>query len=130
MQADRWKEQRQRLLKDQRVRGLISRRAFELFLDRGSVHGKDYEDWVQAEEEIIALLQQLIAGEIKLVAREKPAVGVATGSAPTRRVAKPVPLVSNDKKKTLETPKASKKVTLRKKSSKAPAAGSLPQPPS
>src|SRR3990172_8948 len=115
MQADRWEEQRQRLLRDERVRGLISRRAFELFLDRGSVHGKDQGDWVRAEEEIITLLQQLIASEIKLLEPKRSVARVATVTAPSRRPAKPVPPVSNAKKKTTEAPKAARKATLRKK---------------
>jgi len=30
----------------------IARRAYELFLDRGGEHGRDLEDWLQAETEI------------------------------------------------------------------------------
>ncbi len=32
----------------------IARRAFELFLARGGVHGHDLDDWFQAEREVIA----------------------------------------------------------------------------
>jgi len=35
------------------VRDLISRRAYELFELRGSVHGHDREDWLQAVSEIL-----------------------------------------------------------------------------
>ena len=35
------------------VRDLISRRAFQLFELRGSVHGHDREDWLQAVSEIL-----------------------------------------------------------------------------
>jgi hypothetical protein len=30
----------------------IGRRAFEIFLERGSVHGHDLDDWLQAEHEL------------------------------------------------------------------------------
>ena len=30
----------------------IGRRAHELFLERGSVHGHDLDDWLQAEHEL------------------------------------------------------------------------------
>jgi hypothetical protein len=30
----------------------IARRAFELFCERGSAHGHDVEDWLQAEREL------------------------------------------------------------------------------
>ena len=31
----------------------IERRAYEIFLERGSVHGHDLDDWLQAEHELI-----------------------------------------------------------------------------
>jgi DUF2934 family protein len=30
----------------------IARRAYELYIQRGSEHGKDVEDWVRAEKEL------------------------------------------------------------------------------
>jgi hypothetical protein len=30
----------------------IARRAYELFLSRGGVHGRDVEDWLTAEQEL------------------------------------------------------------------------------
>jgi hypothetical protein len=30
----------------------IARRAYEIFLSRGSNHGRDFEDWLQAEREV------------------------------------------------------------------------------
>jgi hypothetical protein len=30
----------------------IARRAYELYVERGGKHGKDLEDWVQAEKEL------------------------------------------------------------------------------
>jgi hypothetical protein len=32
--------------------GSIARRAFELYLARGAVHGRDVQDWLQAEREL------------------------------------------------------------------------------
>jgi Protein of unknown function (DUF2934) len=32
--------------------GEIARRAYELYIQRGSEHGKDVEDWVRAEKEL------------------------------------------------------------------------------
>ena len=32
----------------------IARRAYELYIQRGSEHGKDVEDWVRAEKELSA----------------------------------------------------------------------------
>jgi len=36
------------------MREMIEKRAFELFLKRGGVHGYHMEDWYQAEQEIAA----------------------------------------------------------------------------
>ena len=33
------------------IREAIAQRAYELFLERGSVHGQDQDDWLQAERE-------------------------------------------------------------------------------
>jgi hypothetical protein len=32
---------------------LIARRAYELFLQRGGEHGRDWEDWLTAERELM-----------------------------------------------------------------------------
>jgi hypothetical protein len=52
---------RQCLLADEEVREMIAMRAYELFVNRGQVHGYDQQDWHQAENEI---LSKLIAGEL------------------------------------------------------------------
>jgi len=37
----------------------IRRRAYELYLERGCAPGHEYEDWFDAEREILARLQQI-----------------------------------------------------------------------
>ena len=51
---------RQRLLTDQAVREVISRRAYELYEQRGCQPGHEIEHWLEAENEIAAYL---IAGK-------------------------------------------------------------------
>jgi hypothetical protein len=34
------------------ARDEVARRAYEIFLSRGSDHGRDFEDWLQAEREV------------------------------------------------------------------------------
>jgi Protein of unknown function (DUF2934) len=34
------------------TRAEIARRAYEIFLERGEVHGRDLDDWFQAEHEL------------------------------------------------------------------------------
>src|SRR5438034_2584605 len=53
---------RSKLLNDESVRIQISRRAYELYLSRGGQHGHHFEDWVQAENEI---LTSLVERELK-----------------------------------------------------------------
>ena len=31
----------------------IARRAYELFLERGGAHGRDIDDWLRAEQELL-----------------------------------------------------------------------------
>jgi hypothetical protein len=40
------------------IKEMIEKRAYELFLDRGGVHGYHIEDWLQAEKEIVAQLEK------------------------------------------------------------------------
>ena len=40
----------------QQVRLMIARRAYDLFVARGSKHGYDQEDWFQAEAELLRLI--------------------------------------------------------------------------
>jgi hypothetical protein len=56
MSRESTEELRQRLLKDERVRDLISRRAYEIYLMRGGRPGGEAHDWFQAESEIISIL--------------------------------------------------------------------------
>jgi hypothetical protein len=47
---------RKQLVEDQNIRQQIERRAFELYMDRGCVDGYHQEDWIKAEDEILAPL--------------------------------------------------------------------------
>jgi Protein of unknown function (DUF2934) len=58
---------RGRLLYDQGIRSRISQRAYELYEQRGGDPGRDVEDWLLAENEI---LSPLIEAEIRRAARE------------------------------------------------------------
>ncbi|HEV3483439.1 MAG TPA: DUF2934 domain-containing protein [Candidatus Acidoferrales bacterium] len=49
----------------------IQQRAYELFLERGCEHGRDVEDWLEAEREL-AELAEFRAGEAKLAADTEP----------------------------------------------------------
>jgi len=86
-------ELRERLLSDQGVRARISQRAYELYEQRGGDPGRDIEDWLLAENEI---LSTLIEAEIHGAAREdgtkstkKPArTSKASQSSTIKRLAK------------------------------------------
>ncbi len=47
-------ELRERLLGDEEIRGAISRRAYEIYQQRGGEPGREMDDWLQAENEILA----------------------------------------------------------------------------
>jgi len=38
------------------LHAVIARRAFEIYEQRGAGHGRDWEDWLQAEREVLAAL--------------------------------------------------------------------------
>ena len=56
MSRESTEELRQRLLRDERVRELISRRAYEIYVMRGGRPGGEGHDWFQAESEILSIL--------------------------------------------------------------------------
>lgn len=47
--------------RESRLRERIERRAYELFERRGSVHGRDVEDWLQAESELVRRFPHTVA---------------------------------------------------------------------
>lgn len=63
------------------VKEMIEKRAYELFIKRGGVHGYAMEDWQQAEKEILGEL----AVEKKTEQRQS-AGPVVAGAAPVRPV--------------------------------------------
>lgn len=56
MSRESIEELRQRLLRDERVRELITRRAYEIYVMRGGKPGGEGQDWFQAESEILSIL--------------------------------------------------------------------------
>jgi hypothetical protein len=48
----------------------IRRRAYELFLGRGAQHGRDLDDWLQAETELVR--QAVAASPLRAVPPSKP----------------------------------------------------------
>ena len=46
------------LLTDDEVRGKVALRAYEIYEDRGGQHGRDIDDWLQAETEVLSEAQR------------------------------------------------------------------------
>jgi Protein of unknown function (DUF2934) len=53
---EKMEELRTRLLSKGEVRERISRRAYELYENRGGEHGREVEDWLEAENEVLSPL--------------------------------------------------------------------------
>ena len=51
-------EVRARLLADEEIRGRIAFRAYEIYQHRGNGNGSAFEDWLQAEDEILSSLAE------------------------------------------------------------------------
>lgn len=127
MQTDHRLLQRQRLLADERVRNLIGRRAYELYLERGGGFGKDQEDWARAEEDVVSLLQELIENESQLQITQKSRAKTRTISAVTQRSSKKTPLPAISKKQSGATPRTRHKGIPKNEGKITPPAGSSPQ---
>ncbi|MBK9312657.1 MAG: DUF2934 domain-containing protein [Blastocatellales bacterium] len=54
MNAENTEQLHQQLTNDEEVRARISSRAYEIYLSRGCEPGCEVEDWLQAENEILA----------------------------------------------------------------------------
>lgn len=85
------------------VKEKIEKRAYELFLKRGGVHGYAHEDWTQAEKEVNASLKAGKKIEIKPSAPAAPSKPSAA-PAPVKPAAAPQkvaqkPASKNDKKR-------------------------------
>jgi hypothetical protein len=50
------------VMSDSNLHAVIARRAFEIYERRGGGHGHDWEDWLQAEREVLAALGASIEG--------------------------------------------------------------------
>jgi len=44
------------VMRDPNQHAVIARRAFEIYEQRGGGHGHDWEDWLQAERDVLAAL--------------------------------------------------------------------------
>jgi hypothetical protein len=46
---------------EEQIQERIKERAYQLFLERGSEHGRDLEDWLRAEAEMLSIRNSLAA---------------------------------------------------------------------
>jgi Protein of unknown function (DUF2934) len=73
MSRESTEELRRRLLRDGRVRELISRRAYEIYVMRGGKPGGEGHDWFQAESEILSILIEEESRRADEPAEDEPA---------------------------------------------------------
>ncbi len=78
-------ELRRRMLADEGVQRMIQMRAYEIYQQRGGAPGREAEDWLQAESEVVLyLISQSRKTEEKVEAK-KPASRSTTKSPVARR---------------------------------------------
>ena len=58
MKMETYEELRARLMRDTEVRRMIEKRAYEIYLDRGTQPGGAAHDWLQAESEVLGQLME------------------------------------------------------------------------
>jgi hypothetical protein len=76
---------RQRLLANELIRKRIAFRAYQIFEERGRLHGYDKEDWQRAETEILSEWIAREEGTLRAEASYPEAVTGIPGAQPTRR---------------------------------------------
>ena len=76
-------EIRVHLLGNDGIRERVSSRAYELYERRGADHGRDLEDWAEAENEV---LSPLIEQKLKL--SSKTSEGTAKNVTPAKRLSR------------------------------------------
>jgi hypothetical protein len=105
---EKMEELRTHLLSKGEVRERISRRAYELYENRGGEHGREVEDWLEAENEV---LSPLIEQEMRESTETPGAQGAERDASRTAE-----PPVKAAKKSKSRTP--SKSETSRKRKAK------------
>src|SRR2546428_11529168 len=80
---------RERLLGASEARAAISRRAYEIYHQRGGEHGLELDDWLQAENEILAVMveKEMRRGAESPATSESQA-GTPASSAPRKKKTK------------------------------------------
>jgi hypothetical protein len=76
---------RQRLLANELIRKRIAFRAYQIFEERGRLHGYDKEDWQRAETEILSEWIAREEGTLRAQAGYPEAATGIVGARPTRR---------------------------------------------
>jgi len=71
----------QTILADDEIREKVALRAYEIYEDRGGHHGRDIDDWLQAEEEVRAEAEEKRA----LYGRKQPSCSIAYVQLPFSR---------------------------------------------
>jgi hypothetical protein len=75
MNKENLEEHREQLIRDERVRQMIRVRAYEIYQMRGPQPGSQAQDWLQAENEVLAFL---IADESRRIENDSPSNPSAT----------------------------------------------------
>ena len=65
------------LLTDDEIREKVALRAYEIYEDRGGQHGRDIDDWLQAETEVLSEAQR---HEKRFTAKKPPSTTQSTAS--------------------------------------------------
>lgn len=110
---------RRRMLSDESVHSMIRMRAYEIYQQRGGAPGREAEDWLQAESEVLSYLisQRAAEGETtaakktlsrstaRTTAPRKKKEATATEKKPVRRTARKSAEPEAKPKKTQRTKK-------------------------
>jgi len=110
---------RERLLGDEQVRQMIRARAYEIYKLRGGQPGREAQDWLRAEREVLAFL---IAREPSRAEEKesRPSTAPTVSAAPEKNAAPA-------RRKSRRPPQPKKEPTKRAASKKPPASKATPK---
>lgn len=70
------------------LRGVIAHRAYELYQLRGAHPGREFEDWLEAEREVLSSSPASEEQPAPKSARQRAAKSPATATTPSKRTTK------------------------------------------
>lgn len=116
MKPESIEELRERLLREEQVKEMISMRAYEIYQMRGAHPGREAEDWLRAENEILSFLiqEESRRSREQEESPQEPATVEASGTLETSALQAEAPPKKNRSRAASKTGTGAKKPAAKK----------------